>query len=409
MPVPPNHEVLSVSAVTAQVKELIDGAFPRVFVEGQITGLVRHSSGHIYFSLKDEQTVLKAVQFRNAQFRTRFRLDNGLQVVAGGRIGYYEVQGQLQLYVEEVYPRGIGSLELAFQQLRDKLNAKGYFDARRKRPLPRFPRSIAIVTSPTGSVIQDMLSSLAKRWPYTNVTVIPVRVQGDGAASEIAGAIRLVNQLQSTLRIEAMIVGRGGGSAEDLWAFNEEVVADAIFTSRVPVISAVGHETDTTISDHVADKRSLTPTHAIIDLTPDRATILAGLRDGQQRLHDAMRRRIVDGQQRLKAIRERRVFRLPLDRVRDRQQRLDDLANRLARVGSRMLERRRDRVASAAGKLESLSPLQVLARGYSLTQRPGGSLVRSVEQVAAGEAITVRLTDGSLSCRVEDVQRKTES
>src|SRR5262245_18972657 len=283
---PDPADVLSVSALTQRIRAKIEGTFPSVWVSGEISNVSKAGSGHIYFSLKDEDAIIGAALFRGVGLRVRFDVRDGMEVLINGKVTVYPPQGKYQLQVQQIIPKGIGALELAFQQLRDKLQAKGYFDDRRKRPLPKYPRTIALVTSPTGAAIRDMLELLARRWPCAKVLVVPARVQGDGAAEEIAEAIRALNRLQaaSRLSVDALIVGRGGGSLEDLWGFNEEVVAEATFASKIVVISAVGHEIDVSISDLVADHRALTPTHAITDLTPDCESLRTALGDLNRQL-----------------------------------------------------------------------------------------------------------------------------
>ena len=404
--VPANANVLTVSALTAQVRSTIESGFGAVWVAGEISNLARPPSGHLYLSLKDDKATLRTVIYRGVAIRVRFEPRDGMEVVARGRLTVYEPRGDYQFAVEEIHPKGIGALELALQQLRERLGRKGYFDPRRKKPLPQFPRAIALVTSPSGAAVRDMLELLARRWPVAAVTVVPTRVQGDGAAAEIATALRLVNRLheQGSMAVEAIIVGRGGGSLEDLWAFNEEAVADAIFESRVPVVSAVGHEIDVTISDLVADHRALTPSHAVTDLTPDRDALLAGLTDMGDRMRDALTRRVSLTRQRLDAVAARRAFREPLDRVRDLERRLDDLDGRLRRSGRVTLDRARDRVAALAGRLQTLSPLNVLARGYSLTHAADGRLLKEAAEVAVGDMVRTRLAAGELVSRVEQVR-----
>jgi exodeoxyribonuclease VII large subunit len=408
---PDAADVLTVSALTRQVRDVLEGRFPAFWVGGEISNVSRNtSSGHQYLTLKDANAVLSAVIYRGVGLRLRFEPKTGMQVIARGRLSVYEPHGKYQLNVEEIHPKGIGALELALQQLKEKLQAKGYFDARRKRTLPSFPRAIALVTSPSGAAVRDMLELLARRWPVAAITVVPVRVQGDGAAGEIATAIRLLNRLQADgiIRLDALIVGRGGGSLEDLWAFNEELVADAIFGSRIPVVSAVGHEIDVTISDLVADHRALTPSHAITDLTPDRGDLIAGLADSARRLRETLDRRLHLARQRLDALAERRSFRQPLDRVRDLEKRLDDFDGRLARATRQSIVRYRERLAAVAGRLNTLSPLNVLARGYSLTHGPDGRLLRDARTVRSGDTLTTRLAAGEVVSRVESVRPALE-
>jgi exodeoxyribonuclease VII large subunit len=399
-------DVLTVSALTQQIQAALEGEFLSVWVSGEVSNLKRHGSGHTYFSLKDDGAVLGAVIWRSVGIRFRFEPRDGMQVIARGRISVYAPHGKYQLNVEEIHPKGVGALELALQQLRERLQAKGYFDPRRKTPLPAFVRSLAIVTSPSGAAIRDMLELLTRRWPVAAILVVPVRVQGEGAATEIAAAVRCLNRLHQAgaLSLDAVIVGRGGGSLEDLWAFNDAAVADAIFESRIPVVSAVGHETDVTISDLVADHRALTPSHAITDLTPDRMALLAGLDDRRDQLRKGLVGRLVFARQRLAALTDRRAFRNPLDRIRDRERLLDDIDGRTSRAARAGLERARARLAAIAGQLESLSPLNVLARGYSLTRSPTGHVIRDARNVQVGDELVTRLAAGELVSRVIEVK-----
>lgn len=408
--VPTDADVLTVSALTRRVRTAIEGEFGAIWVAGEISNLARPASGHLYLSLKDDKATLRTVIYRGVAVRVRFEPRDGMEVVARGRLSVYEPRGEYQFAVEEMHPKGIGALELALQQLRERLAEKGYFDPHRKKPLPPFPRAIALITSPSGAAVRDMLELLARRWPVAAVTVVPVRVQGEGAAAEIAAALRAVNHFHraGSMAVDAIIVGRGGGSLEDLWAFNEEVVADAIFESRLPVVSAVGHEIDVTIADLVADHRALTPSHAVTDLTPDRAALLAGLAAAGDRMREAMTRRVGLARQRLDTLAARRTFREPLDRVRDFEKRLDDLDGRLRRSGRVALGRAGDRVAALAGRLQTLSPLNVLARGYSLTQSADGRVLKDVRAVGIGEAITTRLAAGEVVSRVEQVRPAAE-
>ena len=405
--VPSGAAVLTVSALTAQIKLVVEDRFQSVWVSGEISNLTKAASGHQYFSLKDDGAVLSSVLFRGVLIRLRFDVCDGMQVIVRGRIGIYPPHGKYQLSVEEIVPKGIGPLELAFQQLKEKLDAKGYFDDRRKKPLPRFPRAIGIVTSPSGAAIRDMLELLSRRWPNAQVTLVPVRVQGDGAAQEIASAIRLLNRLQAdgSLHLDALIVGRGGGSLEDLWAFNEEIVADAIFGSSIPIVSAVGHEIDVSVSDLVADHRALTPSHAVTDLTPDRRELLAILGESDARMTDAMRRRFERLRQVLNTIAGRRVFRSPLDKVRELERRLDETDERIRRAGSRLVTKHRDRIASIAAHLESLSPLRVLGRGYSLTRTTDGRVIRNQNEVTVGQVIVTKVGVGEFESRIESIDQ----
>ncbi|MDB5313962.1 MAG: xseA [Gemmataceae bacterium] len=395
-------DVLSVSALTAQVRTLIEGRFPSVWVAGEVSNYTKAASGHMYLSLKDARAQLRAVLFRGVNLRMKFEPRDGLEVLARGRLTVYEPRGDYQFQIEELQPRGVGAAELALRQLKEALLAKGYFDPRRKKPLPRFPKRIALIASPTGAAVRDMIELLAQRWPTAEVIVRPSRVQGDGAAEEVAVAVRMLNRLHASgaLRLDAIVIGRGGGSAEDLWAFNEEAVADAIFQSVVPVVSAVGHEIDVTVADLVADHRAETPSAAVVALTPHRQEMMAGLGDLNGRLHEAVGHRLQLARQRLDQLASRPALRRPLQRVHDLEQRLDAAADRLHRAAKVRLATATDRLAAVATHLETLSPLNVLRRGYSLTRTEDGRLVRGPGDVQPGDRLVTRLANGEVVSRV---------
>jgi len=403
---PPGVKVLQVSELTQAIKGVLEEGFARFWVAGEISGCKRHESGHVYLTLKDDCAQIKSVLWRSVVPRLRFEVRNGLAVVARGRLDVYAPHGEYKLVIEQMFPQGMGALEMAFQQLREKLFSLGYFESRRKKPLPRMPRRIALVTSPTGAAVRDMLQVLVGRWPAAEVVVFPVRVQGDGAAAEIAAAVTHLNRLNTRglLEIDVMIVGRGGGSLEDLWAFNEEILATAIFASRIPVVSAVGHETDVTIADLVADHRALTPTHAATAVVPDLQELLTGLRNLEGRLHDCARRAVDRARERADDIAARRAFRLPLDRVREHERRLDDWSERLERAGRGRVQRARERMEALAARLEALSPLNILGRGYSVTQDKDGVVVRDAANLRCGDMVASRLHRGRIVCRVEGVE-----
>jgi exodeoxyribonuclease VII large subunit len=376
-------------------------------VEGEVSNLARPGSGHIYLTLKDDVAPLKAVMYRGVALRLRFDLRDGMKVIARGRLTVYEPRGEYQLQIEELQPKGIGPLELAFRQLKEKLFALGYFEPRRKRQPPRFPRRIALLTSPTGSAVRDMLEILSRRWPATEVWIRPVRVQGDGAAVEIAAALVELNRISPAEVhpdhcIDVIILGRGGGSLEDLWTFNEEVVAHAVFRSRIPVVSGVGHEDDLTIADLVADVRALTPSEAAERVVPDQAEILAWLGEIRGRLRMLLLRSVQAARERLLDLSDRRCFRSPLERIKERREYLTRWEERLTRAARQRLARGQESLGSLAGRLEALSPLNVLARGYSLTRKEDGSVVRSAQQVQPGDRIFIHLERGSLVGRVEE-------
>jgi exodeoxyribonuclease VII large subunit len=395
-----------VSALTAQIRGLVEGKFPSVWVTGEVSNFTRASSGHWYFTLKDAGAQLKAAMFRGFNLRMKFDPKDGLEIIARGRLTVYDPRGDYQLIVEEMQPKGIGAAELALRQLKEKLLAKGYFDPRRKRPLPKFPRRVGLIASLSGAAIRDMIELFAQRWPLTELVIRPSRVQGDGAAAEIAAALRLLNHFHGTreLPLHAIVLGRGGGSTEDLWAFNEEVVADAVFNSAVPVVSAVGHEIDVTVADLVADHRAETPSAAVVALTPDRREMGRHLLETRTRLYEAMERRLDLSRQRVEQLAARPVFRRPLQRVRDLEQQLDTLSERMKRAASQRVARSSTQMAALAARLETLSPLNVLTRGYSLTHTADGKLVRSAEDVKPGDVLVTRVLAGKIVSRVTSVE-----
>jgi exodeoxyribonuclease VII large subunit len=403
-PAPPTErEVLSISTLTMRLRSHLEKQYATVWVAGEVTGFKKQPSGHWYLTLKDANAQLGAVVFFAVNIRLRFEPHDGMQVIAGGKLTVYEPRGAYQLQVEALEPKGIGAAELALRQLKEKLFAKGYFDKRRKRPLQRFPKRVALVTSVKGAAIRDMLQLFASRWPFCEVIVRPCRVQGDGAANEIAGCMRMLSELHRTrkLQFHAVIVGRGGGSAEDLSAFNEEAVADAIYHCSFPVISAVGHEIDWTIADLVADFRAETPSAAVSHFTPHHIEVRRMLDDTQARLREGIARRLQYAKQGVDHYAARPALRRPLQRLRDLEQRLDETSERLNRAAQRRIEKASQKVAALAARLESLSPLNVLSRGYSLTRTPDGKLLRDAADVQPGDVIVTRIAKGEVISRVE--------
>lgn len=444
------RQIWTVSELTARIKEILETQFPAFWVEGEISNFRISSAGHAYFTLKDETAQLKAVLFKGKGRRVRFEPQDGLQVLAFGGLDLYAPRGEYQLVVELLEPKGLGALQLAFEQLKAKLAAEGLFDAERKRPLPRFPKKIGLVTSPGGAAIQDILQILSRRFADLHILIAPVRVQGEEAAGEIVAALQDLNSLGD---LDVIIVARGGGSLEDLWAFNEEAVARAIATSKVPVISAVGHETDVTVADFVADLRAPTPSGAAELVVEEKQAVVKWLADLYDRLTRSVRHRIRRHQEQVEFLARRRVLVDPTRPVRDLERRLDDLTARLsaglsvarqearhrallatnsllslsplARISSvaqlldqvsgclhsgirHSTERARDRLRTAAGQLDSLSPLAVLRRGYSLTRLPSGEIVRSGRQVSIGSFIEVLLHEGTLGARVTEVKERDD-
>ncbi len=403
---PAGVRVYRVGELTRNVKQLLEDHLGTVWVEGEVSNLARPSSGHLYLTLKDAEAPLRSVIYRGVALRMRFDLRDGMSVIVKGRLTVYVPRGEYQLQVEEVQPKGIGPLELAYRQLKEKLSARGWFEPGRKKPLPRIPRRVVLVTSPTGSAVRDMLEILSRRWPPTEVWVCPVPVQGEGAAQQIAAAVDLLNRIGGPdaplpQRIDVLIVGRGGGSLEDLWAFNEEVVAEAIVRSRIPVVSGVGHEDDFTIADHVADVRALTPSEAAERVVPDGAKVLDWLGELEGRLRQLLLRKLELARGRIDDLAKRRCFREPLERVREEERRLDERSERLERAIRQRLDQSKRRLEAEAARLETLSPLNVLARGYSLTRGEDGTVIRAPKQVRPGDRLITQVQGGRIESRVE--------
>jgi exodeoxyribonuclease VII large subunit len=395
------HEPLSVTQLTRQLKDCLEGNFPLVAVRGEVSGATHAASGHAYFTLKDENAQLRVVMWNRTARRIRFDVADGIEVVAIGAIELYAPRGTYQLVVEDLIPEGIGPLELAFRQLHEKLGAEGLFAPERKRSIPRFPRRIALVTSPTGAAIRDMLQIITRRWKQSHIVVVPVPVQGDAAAPAIARALQQVHRLED---VEVVVVGRGGGSLEDLWAFNEEIVARAIAGCKLPVVSAVGHEIDVTIADLVADRRALTPSEAAELVVPDAAELRDRLEHVAGRLAASLRERAVSARRHLEMLAGRRVLTRPFDRLLEREIELDEWQRRLTHAVRARRQRSADEISRIAASLNALSPLNVLERGYSITQTADGSVVKDRSQVEVGDTVTTRLHRGSITSRVESAE-----
>jgi len=402
------QQTLTVAQLTAQIKDSLEGGFPNVWVTGEISNFSRPQSGHAYFTLKDDQAQIRAVMWRSAAARLKFEMADGLDVICHGHLDVYAPRGSYQLVVDELQPKGLGALELALRKLREKLSAEGLFDPARKRALPMFPRRVAFVTSPTGAAVHDFLQVLRRRWRGVDVLIIPARVQGEGATQEIVNGIRLANRIEP--RLDVLVVGRGGGSLEDLWSFNEEAVVRAIAASRVPTVSAVGHEIDVTLSDLAADVRALTPSEAAERIAPAAEEIGARVRAYQHRLRHAAQRRVAWLRARYDGLASQRTFRRPFDLVHERSRRLDELEAHGHRSMHRLMHEGESRLARLAGKIESLSPLAVLARGYTITQNAANrAVVREAAQLKVGQSIVTRFVRGNVFStveRIEDLDRQ---
>jgi len=394
--------VVSVSQLTTMIKEVLEGVFPRVAVIGEITDLSVAKSGHCYLTLKDEGAQLPCVIWRSYFTQIPFELRDGLEVLCRGRLNVYPPHGRYQFIIERIELGGWGAAELALRQLKERLAKEGLFDEARKRPLPKYPRWIAVVTSPSGAAVHDFLTALRERFCPANVLIVPVRVQGEGAAEEIAQAVRRVNDL--ALPIDVIVVTRGGGSAEDLGAFNTEAVVRAIATSRIPVVSAVGHDIDVTLADLAADVRALTPTDAAFKVIPSREEVTEAVNALAVRLRSSAELRLRMGQAMFERTANHPFFRRPKDWLYEKVQTLDEWDKRLDRAGHLIIERFSQQLQQKITHLESLSPLAVLARGYSMTfVHPDGPLVVEASALRPGQQIKTRFAQGSAVSRIEEV------
>ncbi len=394
-----SNYIYSVTALNEYIKDLLDSdaGLAAVTVRGEVSNYKAYPSGHHYFSLKDGTGALKCVMFKGNALHLRFRPQNGMTVVAMGRVSVFPRDGAYQLYVSAMMPDGVGDLHAAFEQLKEKLRQEGLFDPQHKKPIPAYPEKIALVTSPVGAAVRDMLRILEARWPMTKVCILPVRVQGAEAAGEISRAIDYANAVQIA---DLIIAGRGGGSMEDLWCFNDELVARAIYRSDIPVISAVGHEPDVTIADYVADLRSATPSNAAELAVPDQNDVYGFLAQTGARLGQRTLRELSVGRERLRRLAQSRCLSDPMNLVADRRQLLDRQSERLSGALKDRLAGERERFAAAGAKLDALSPLKVLGRGYAIPQKED-RVITSAKALKKEQTFTLRLQDGSVPCRVE--------
>ena len=393
------QNVLSVTQLNEYIKNRMDSdpLLNQVAVKGEISNYKLYPSGHHYFTLKDESGALRCVMFKGNAMRLRFRPENGMKIIAMGKVSVFPRDGAYQLYCTAMAMDGIGDLYAAFEQLKQKLAAQGLFDPEHKKPLPQYPETIGIITSSAGAAVHDMLRILKKRYPLSKVRLLPVRVQGVEAPGEIAAAIGYANHYNLA---DLLIVGRGGGSIEDLWAFNDERVAYAIYHSRIPVISAVGHEPDVTISDFVADLRAATPSNAAELAVPDQDALRQNLDSMSAAMASALNRQIRGAQQHLNVLSQSPALRSPTGYIEQRGKGLELLKNRLAAAQNQNITRCNARYIAAVSKLDAMSPLKVLTRGYSMAQTEKGDVIRSVSQVEPGERIQISLSDGKLSATV---------
>jgi len=395
------QHIFGVTEVNQLVKLLLDNEpmLTNVAVRGEISNYKMYPSGHHYFTLKDPEGSLRCVMFKSAAMKLRFRPENGMKVIAQGRISVFPRDGAYQLYCNALIPEGAGDLALAFEQLKAKLYAEGLFDPEHKKPLPAYPEKIAIITSSAGAAVHDMIRILRRRYPIAKVILLPVRVQGVEAPPEIVGAIRYANRWRIA---DLIITGRGGGSMEDLWAFNDERVARAIYESELPVISAVGHEPDVTIADFVADARASTPSNAAEIAVPDRAELLRWLRGAGERMEQSQEARLESLRQRLETLAAKRVMTDQLAYVQDKRMDLLHAQQRLGDLSEVLLNRKKQRFTALAASLDAMSPLKVLGRGYAMARDDAGGILKSYRDVTAGQQVTVTLGEGGFTATVEE-------
>ena len=396
--------IVSVSELNKYIKEIIsrDLILSNVFVRGEISNYKYHYSGHMYFTLKDENSVLKSVMFKTNAASLKFTPENGLKVIVKGYISVFERDGQYQLYAEEMQPDGVGSLNLAFEQLKKKLESEGLFDKSHKKTIPMLPRSVGVITSSTGAVINDIINVTSRRYPNMDLKIFPVAVQGELAARQV---VKALNTFNASKNVEVIIIARGGGSIEDLWAFNEEIVARCIYNSDIPVISAIGHETDFTIADFVADLRAPTPSAAAELVVPDKAALKEKLSCLTTKLRNSLVNSTKLKRIRLNSIMEKTVFKQPYDRVYQETMKLDIISKNMLRNLLTNKEKLQGDLSILIAKLDALSPLTVLSRGYSVIKsKKDGKLIKSVESVKTGDMIQVFVSDGTIECTVDSVK-----
>lgn len=401
------QQALTISQVNEYIRAMMDrdGLLGNVCVKGEISNYKLYPSGHHYFTLKDESAALKCVMFKGSALRLRFRPENGMKIIAMGKISVYPRDGAYQLYCSAMMPDGMGDLHVAFEQLKSKLSAQGLFDPRFKKPIPKYPGVIGIVTSPVGAALRDMLRILNARYPLAQVRLFPAHVQGAEAPGEIAAAIDYANRYKLA---DVLIVGRGGGSIEDLWAFNEEIVAHAIFRSEIPVISAVGHEPDVTISDYVADLRAATPSNASELAVPDQRSLLQTIDGYSGSMSASLGRQIKAARQRLQMLSASPAMESPLGYLQQRRNSLNILSGKLSLCQNRRLNSSRQHFTALTAKLDAMSPLKVLTRGYAMAQSREGQVIKSVLQIQPGDAITLQVSDGKIDAYVTGTQEESK-
>jgi len=399
-------DIYTVSDVTTGIKVLLEDAFPRIAVSGEISNFKHHTSGHMYFSLKDNRSHLRCVMWRSSTQGLTFLPEDGMEVVAQGALTVYENQGQYQLIAKRLKPVGEGALQAAFERLKARLASEGLFDEDHKQKLPVFPERVGVITSATGAAVRDIIQVLHRRAPWVKIILSPVPVQGEGAAHEIAKAIHEMNVFGG---VDVLIVGRGGGSMEDLWAFNEEPVVRAIYESDLPVISAVGHEVDFTLSDFAADLRAPTPSGAAEMVVRDRQELLDRIAGAFTHMYNVLTTGVTRRRQQLASIFSSYGFRQPLDSTRQYAQQIDDISRRMMDQYKYLHENRTQHLGSLAGQLQALSPLAVLERGYSVCRTPEGKIIQDAKRLKVGDRMDIHFQKGEATCRVEYTQNNTKS
>lgn len=400
-----SEQALTVTQLNNIIKDIIESEplLSNVYVCGELSNYKMYPSGHHYFTLKDKESSIRCVMFRRNAARLRFRPENGMGVIVCGRISVFPRDGAYQLYCSSISPEGMGDLQVAFEQLKAKLSEEGLFDAAHKKALPHFPKRIAIITSSAGAAVHDMIRILGQRWPMAKVILLPVRVQGAEAPPEIVGALRYANEFDVA---DLIITGRGGGSIEDLWAFNDERVARAIFESRIPVISAVGHEPDVTISDYVADRRASTPSNAAEIAVPDRREVMDAITSYEIRSTQAIQKKVGQLSDRLNVYRNKHVLTVPTAYIDNKRMELDRIRDRLISAQEQNINFNRNQFIALTAALDAMSPLKVLMRGYAIASKESGKSIKSVNELSAGDRLELSLSDGAARCTVDSIQKK---
>ena len=393
------QKIYSISELTRGISLLLEDSFKNVWVEGEVSNFILHTSGHCYLSLKDSDSVIACVIFKHSAAKLKFRIENGMNVICAGRIGVYGKRGQYQLYIDKAEPKGIGALQIAFTQLKEKLYKEGLFDATSKKPIPRFPKTVGIVTSPTGAVIRDIINIINRRFENMHIVIFPAKVQGKSASDEIIDGIESFNRLKN---VDVIILARGGGSLEDLWAFNEEPVARAIYNSAIPIVSAVGHEIDYTISDFVSDLRAPTPSAAAELVVCKKIDIVSEIDSYRSRLKQALGNRVGIMERHLEGIMKRYAFKQPLFLIEQYQQSLDEGIKSLSQALNFFVVKKTQTLETAQARLKALSPVAILERGYSITMTmPDSKIMKDSTRAKTGAQIKTRLAKGELISRIE--------